>query len=180
MGPGITGSVYVTDNFSASLDLNILPLPDWRGIIDGVKYELSPTVRGGLMLLNYHPFATKFSLGVGMLFGGYTLDGQSTENNGTFSLGNQTYPASLVGTLTGTFESNRPTLALQIGWRGKGFNASFGISPFNTSANLTASGPAGSNPVFQNDVEEEIDRIKNEIERFPLLPYIRIGYQFSL
>ena len=178
-GPGLTGSVHITPLFSASLDVNLLPLSNRTESIDGIVYDLDPEVVGAVLAANYHPLGTRFSIGLGFVLGGYTLNGTSVPLGSTITIGDQAYPSSAVGTLTGTFETQRPVVAFLIGWRGKGFNLGIGISPLNTTGSIEASGPIGRDSAFQEDVQQEIDNVLQEIERVPVLPYFRIGYQFG-
>ena len=179
LGVGVTGGVHLQEVFSLSVDLNFLPLSDRVEEIDGIDYELDPQVGGTVIMANFHPGGKGFSVGIGAMFGGYNLDGVSTDVGSSISIGDETYPSSAVGTLTGSFEVGGPSVALHLGWRGDGFNFGLGVFSYNRSASLDASGPVGNDPEFRANVDQEIDNILEELDVVPVIPYLRIGYQFG-
>ena len=179
-GIGLAGDVKISDTFGVSAELNFLPMGNYDAEIDDVEYAFDPNFRSFILMANYFPGGGRFGLGAGVMLGGYGLKGEYSEPNGQIDIGGTNYPSAALGTLTGDFEIGGPSLALQLGWRSAGFNFGLGVFTFNSSASIDASGPLGSDPTFRADVDREIEMAKDDLEVIPVIPYLRIGYQFGI
>ncbi|MEM6785716.1 MAG: hypothetical protein AAF624_18495 [Bacteroidota bacterium] len=83
--------------------------------------------------------------------------------------------------MMGDFALGGPSVLLEVARRGTGFNVSLGILiPASSSAAWTVTGVAATDPDFQDDEDQELEEIEDELQREPVLPYFRIGYQFGL
>lgn len=180
LGIGLTGTVLFNNTISISADYSFLPTKNRIEEIDNIIYDLNPSISGLVLMANYHPWGNSFSFGMGAMMGGYNLAAISTETGSNISIGNETYSSSDIGSLSGDFKVGGPSLAFHVGWRSKGFNFSLGVFTLASSASLDASGPLGNDPSVRANIDDEITGILTEIEVIPVIPYLRIGYQFGL
>lgn len=180
LGVGAGASYFVTPRVSVSAEANFLPKSDVTTEIDGLEYASDVYVGGGLLLANFHPTGGKFSVGAGLFVGGYRLDGTVTPA-GPVEVGDRTYQPEEIGTLVGDFRVNGPVPVLMLGWRGPGFNLGVGVTTgYASRFDLEATGPVADSAEFRENVERERQEIEDAVKGVPVIPYLRIGWQFSL
>ncbi|MEM6785715.1 MAG: hypothetical protein AAF624_18490 [Bacteroidota bacterium] len=95
-GLGLSGNVRVAPRFSASAEFSWLPFPSIEAEIEDLDYDLGPNAYSILLLGHYHPGAGNFALGVGVMFGGYTLEGVATPKE-PVEIGGTTYQPEALG-----------------------------------------------------------------------------------
>jgi hypothetical protein len=184
LGLGIAASAKPTAKLGISAEYNLFPFSsiERRGFDNELLIE--PALRGGLLLVTFHPMGGKFSLAGGIQAGGANVDASlalAPGSNGTVELGDNTYAADDVGALNGSLEYGsavQPTF--MIGWMGKGFNAALGASLATPTLAITATGPLKDDPAFQADLQKEIDSFDDVAGKVPVYPYLRLGWQFGL
>jgi hypothetical protein len=184
---GVGGSVtrkLVVGFFSASGEIGFAPVGTTNVSLEGVRYTLEPTVTGGLAMLNLHPFRSGFSVGAGYMFGGYTADARTPDDEGAYALDGNTYTVDQYGTLSGRFELRGPVPALMIGWRGSGFNFGVGVSLIEPAVSLSADGTRSMEPDFQAALERERleleDALQLQLFGFKGIPLVRLGWELGV
>ncbi len=179
LGVGLSGSYRLSRLLSVSAEANLLPTLSASYDVDGIDYDADAQVRGSLLLVNLHPFGGTFSVGGGLFFGGYELDATATPAE-PVEIGGDTYQPEEIGTLDGVFSARGPIPVVMLGWRGRGFNFGVGVTTgYAAKVELTASGPYASRPEVQESLEEERQDIEDQIREVPVLPYLRLGWQFG-
>lgn len=105
---------------------------------------------------------------------------------GTVDIGDTTYTAADVGTLTGTIVTNKFAPYVGIGW-GKPASSRFGFFldlgvAFHGKPEITlaADGPVTALPGFQDDLEEERQSIEDDANWFRVYPVLSIGFSIGL
>lgn len=180
LGLGLSVDFRPIDRVSISAGYNLLPRFEVEMDIDDIAYTAEPHVGGGTALANVHPFGSRFVLGAGVFFGGYDFDVVATPAE-PVEFGDETYQPEDVGQVNGDFTFGKTAPVLYIGWRGAGLNFGLGLTTTtDADVQLSASGPVSLSPEFQQSLAEEEDRIRDELEVVPVLPYFRIGWQFGL
>ncbi len=186
-GLGVGGSVTRTAFFgylSLSGEIGLAPVGTTNATIKGVQYALEPTVIGGLLMANLHPFQSSFSVGAGYLLGGYQAAARTPETEGAYALDGTTYTVDQYGPLTGSMELKGPVPAFLIGWRGTGFNFGIGVAltePFvSLSADGARSGEAGFQSALAAERAEVEEALQLDLFGFRGIPLIRLGWELGL
>lgn len=155
----------------------------------GIDYDFEVDLKTTSLLLDWHPFQGGFRLTAGYVNNGITVTGDSTETTGTISIGDSTFNASDVGTLTAKveYDSNAPYLGL--GWgnavkanRGFGFSLDMGVIQMSDPSidyTLNGTNPA-IRPAIEAELDKEADELSEELSDFDTYPIIQLGlsYQF--
>ena len=179
LGVGLSGSYRLHRNLSISAEASVLPLGTMEFEEDDLTYEGDGQARGGLILVNLHPGGGNFSIGAGLFVGGYELDGTATPSE-PVELGGQTYQPSEVGNVVGEFWARGPVPVFVLGWRGRGFNFGVGVTTgYDAKVDLRVTGPAANRQDVRESVAREQQNIEDELKKVPVLPYLRIGWQFG-
>ncbi len=179
LGIGLSGSYRLHRNLSVSAEANILPLGTVEFEEDDLSYEGDGQASGGLLLVNLHPGGGNFSVGAGLFVGGYELDGTATPSE-PVELGGQTYLPGEVGNVVGEFWARGPVPIFMLGWRGRGFNFGVGVTTgYDARAELTVTGPAATRQDVRESVAREQQNIEDGFKKVPVIPYLRIGWQFG-
>ena len=85
-----------------------------------------------------------------------------------------------IGNLTGSFDFGGPAPAFMVGRRSGGFNLGVGVAlTGRPQVNLTATGALSEDPQFQADLDREVQAAQAELDRIPVMPLIRLGWQFG-
>jgi len=100
-------------------------------------------------------------------------------------IGDNIYNPEDVGTLTGVFTRNTLSPYLGIGFGNAatskiGFFLDLGVGYHGeVDFTLVADGPIVSDPEFQNDLEEEEQRIKEDVKDYKYYPVLSIGFSIG-
>ncbi len=151
--------------------------------IDDVSYDLDVGFTAGLTALDIHPFANGFRVSGGAYFSGRSIDLGATPSR-PVEIGDRTYTPQEVGMLTGTSDWNNAAPFLGVGFN-NGLNA---IKRFGFQAMLGAAyigdpdvtleatgGLLASDPAFQDDLDEEAQRLADDLDDFPFHPVLSLG-----
>ena len=186
-GLGVGGSVTRKTFFrfvSVSAEFGLAPVGTTTVTFEGVEYMLEPTVAGGLVMANLHPFRSNFSVGAGYLLGGYSSNAMTPEGAGAYVLNGQTYLVEDYGALQGTMELTGPVPAFMVGWRGSGFNFGLGVALTDPAVSLDAAGPMSGSVNYRADLAQERLDLENALQVgiFGLkgIPMIRLGWELGL
>lgn len=180
LGFGVGASYFAAPQISFSAEASLMPVLSPAVEISGVDYDAEIRIGGGVLLANYHPGSGRFSLGAGVLVGGYGLEGTATPTEPVV-VGGREYQPEEIGRLDGTLSVRGPRPTFLLGWRGEGLNFGLGVTGgYAFRFNLEANGPAASSAEFRQRVEQERQEIQDRLKRMPVLPYFRLGWQFGL
>ena len=151
--------------------------------IDDISYDLNLDYESFAALLDWHPFANGFRLTGGVVFddGNVTLDAESSEPQ---TIGGRTYTPAEMGTLTGTLDFDDTAVYAGLGF-GQPFHAGrwsmifdLGVVFQSYEVTLTADGALADNPQFQQDLREEEQDIKDDVDDFEIYPVIAFGVAY--
>ena len=181
-GLGVGGSAQVKLlQFSVSGEFGIVPVNSVTVASDDIDYAIDTDMGGGLVMLNFHPGVLGLTIGGGLMFGGYEATGDAVDLNDFVEIGDGQYDAADIGTLQGRFEFGGPAPAFMIGRRSGGLNIGVGVAlTGKPQISLTATGPITGDAQFLADLDAEIERAQSELDNIPVLPLVRIGWQFGL
>ena len=129
--------------------------------------------------------ALKVSTLGGVMYNDNHIDINS-EPAATFEIGDTTYSTQDAGTLEGKVDFNDIMPYIGIGWDTSfGKNNRFGllvdlgvVYQGSPDVDLSADGPLASNQAFQNDLQTEEDKLKEDLEAYEYYPVIGIGLSY--
>ena len=150
-----------------------------------IVYDVTLATPSATGTLDWHPGGTRFRFSGGVVYFAEDLELEATPKEDV-SIGNQEYSPEEIGELIGNLGTEEVAPYFGIGWgdstrEGVSFQIDFGVAFHGTpDVTLRATGPAGSQPGFQDDLNEEIVDINDEIERFRAYPVLSVGVGVGL
>lgn len=181
-GIGVGGTARFSPKLSASAEFNTLPFGSGIDLddVEGIDYKVDLSIWSFSLMGHVHPLGGGFALGAGLFFGGYGLKGTGVPQDYIVEIGDETYTAAEVGTAEAEFRLGGPAPMIEIGRRGRGFNAGLGlILPVNVKADVRFNGPIAEEPMFKEEMDKEIGTIKDAVRYVSVLPFLRLGYQIG-
>jgi hypothetical protein len=182
MGLGADVGISVNDRVGVRVGANLFPITPSITLAD-IKYEFdipSPQLTAMVDL---------FLVGGLRLSGGARLSTEDPGATGTLlssvDIGNVTYTAADVGTLSAVVATNELAPYLGIGFgniakRGLGFILDFGLAFHGKpEAQLAASGPISTDPTFQTELQREEVAFEDDINWVRFYPVVSIGVSFG-
>ena len=151
---------------------------------EDVRYDLDFGFTSGVAALDIHPFANGFRVSGGAYVSAHKVDLGATPSR-PVEIGDRTYTPQEVGTLTGQSDWNNLAPFLGIGFNNSqnavkrfGFQAMLGAAYIGEpDVVLAASGGLlASDPTFQDDIDEEAQKIENDLDDFPFQPILNVGF----
>ena len=187
LGPGLDLTVGIASWINARVGCNFFRLKH-DGSIRDVDYDMDLKLASLPLLLDIHPFRNEFRITGGMLYNRNAADLDAAPNRDV-TIGDNKYPASLIGELNGSvrFKTWAPYAGLGFGnavldaekrW---GFVFDLGVMMQGSpDVSLSATGPAAGHPQFQADLAKEEAEIQDDADSFKLYPVLAFGisYQF--
>lgn len=184
LGLGAGASARFARMFGASVEYNYaLGVPGYEKHGFDNTLMLDNRVQGGMIMAMFHPTGGSFAIGLGLLFGGATSEGElnlDPSDGTTIDLGDRTYSVAQVGKLTGDVDYSGVAPVFAIGMMGSGLNLALGAALGKPTLDVSASGPLSSNTTFQSDLDMEVDEITDVLDKVPVYPYLRIGWRFRI
>jgi hypothetical protein len=188
LGIGVDVTKAVTDRVNGRLGFNFGKL-DINRTDSGINYDSQLNLSSVQLLGDYYPFSrSNFRLTGGLIAQNNRYTVTSKPNpNGTYTIDNNQYQASDVGTLGGEFKSANsiaPYVGIGIGQpanEGFGFNADVGLMfAGSPQVSLTASNPAfNNNPITRNQIDNQARQTENNLKGFNLYPVISVGVSYG-
>ena len=184
LGAEVDGEYAFNPSFGARVGVRYFTY-DYNDDVSDIEYDVDLELLSVSALLDWHPFQGSFRISAGVMYNGNEADATGKPNaNGTYQIGDTTYPAAAVGTLDGNIDFNKFAPYVGLGWdtsfgKKKAFGFLFEIGAmFQGSPNvdLTASGPIASDPTFQQNLNQEKQNIEDDIDSFTIYPMIAIGF----
>lgn len=179
---GIGASAEVDfGSFSASAEAGMVPVNSVRYEQSGTEYLLDTQTFSGLLLANFKPGGGSFAIGAGLYFGGLNGDGEAQDVGLGYAVGDNLYSASEVGEMQVELEFGGVAPAVMLGVRGSGFNFGLGVAfTGQPEYRMMATGPIRNDPQFLDDVEIELEDVVDVFDKIPVMPLLRIGWQFGV
>ncbi len=185
LGLGVDGMVSFGEQLAVRAGINFQP---WavRADYSGVDFDLdlpSPSVMG---TVNYYPGGTIFFLSGGFVYFGDdpSLDAVLADS---LDLGDGTYAPEDIGNLTGTVDTRSlaPYLGIGLGNMSTGgewaFFLDLGAAFHGTpEVGLQADGPIAGDPVFQEDLRQEEEEIRDDLSSLKVYPVFSVGFRVRM
>jgi hypothetical protein len=145
--------------------------------IDDVDYDGDLKLGGEGVLVDIYPLGGQFRVTAGLYNNRNEVD-LVAKPSGPIQIGDTTYPAALVGTLSGTVEFDKIAPYLGIGWG----NVSKGhVVGFLFDAGVLRQGAgmidleSSKGLVSQDDLDAEAEKIEDDISDYELWPVVSVG-----
>ncbi len=150
-----------------------------------INYDFDLKLQSLSALLDWHPGGDGFRISGGLLSNGNKLDAVATPV-GNVDVGGTSYPAALVGTLSGKIEFNSVAPYVGIGWdnltgKNRGFGVAFDLGvAFQGSpkVDLTANGLIAGDAGFQADLATEEQQLKDDLKGYKYYPVLSLGLTY--
>lgn len=184
LGAGVELERSFTEKISARVGINYFPY-DYSGTEDDIEYEFELDLMTLGLFLDWHPYEGSFRLTGGVMYNGNSLD-STAKPAAAFEIGDQIYPAALVGTLDGEIDFNEIAPYVGLGWntafgkdRNWGFIFELGVMFQGTpKADLSATGPIALDPEFQAELAKEEKNLQDDLDGFEFYPNISVGFNY--
>ncbi len=181
--PGVGGTVWfpVAGSFAdVRLGFNTFTLNHTINS-GGNAYALHAVLRNAPLLVDWYPFGFGFHLTGGVVYNGNHVDYAAEPQNGMYVINGTPYPASTVGTLSGTvtYPHISPYLGVGFGDPFSGvlpvfFTADFGAF-YQRTPSVTLVSSNGGNPALNSQLAAEAGRIRSDMGRYRWYPVISFG-----
>lgn len=189
-----------TLGLGAELTVPVLPYLRARGgvygfqarfgrTIDGIRYDADLKLGSGGVFADLHPFRSGFRVSGGLLYNRNKADIVGRSTNG-FTIGDTSYTAAEVGSLTGDVTFRRWMPYAGVGWQsgfararpGLVFSADLGVG-FQGSPRVSlrsTDGLLSTSPELQADLQAELAEVQEDVRQYRLMPIVQIGlgYRF--
>jgi hypothetical protein len=185
LGIGAEGTIGLTDSLNTRIGFNAYPF-SYSGTVDDVDYNFDLSLLSGGLFLDWHPFGGNFRLSAGGLVNGNKIEAES-KPNASYKIGDNTYTADQVGTLKAETSFNNIAPYAGIGFGdavGKdkrfGFALDLGVIYQGTpSLKYTVTGPIQNNPAFQQDMDKQMQELKDALNYATWYPVVSIGLTYK-
>jgi hypothetical protein len=154
---------------------------------DGVDYEAEFGMKASSLKLDYYPFGGRFFIAAGAMMPDIDASVTGTPQDGmTYELNGTNYSAAQIGSVVGTAtvsDGTQPYLGW--GWRssherGFGFFSEFGVVATDIDVSLyTTNGFENIDPTLRNDLRNEEESLKDDIDKLPVFPVALIGISYT-
>jgi len=184
LGLGGELTVNVLSDLNARFGVTFFDL-SLDGEISNVEYDFDLDLLTFPITVDWYPFKNSFHVSAGIIVN-ETEVGLGARSDGSITIGDTTYLASDVGTLSGDLSFQRVAPYIGIGWGstfGKekrwGLITDLGVAFIGSpDVSLSASGPIASQPAFQSDLAQEQDELEDDLSDFNIYPVLSISLFF--
>lgn len=154
---------------------------------DGILYNGSLDLQSFGAMVDVYPFGGGFRISAGARISQNEVGLRATPTDQEIEVGDDTFTAAEVGTLTGRVEANDFAPTLTLGWaggrsRGLKFGVDAGVmfQGAPSVAELSGNGTLANDPDFRDALADERAEIEADIDSFKLYPILQfsIGYRF--
>lgn len=151
---------------------------DYNKSIDGIKYEGTLGLGSYGIQADFHPPAMPLYLTAGIFSNDNNISMLATPQ-GTYNIGGNTYTGAQIGNLSSNIEFDKTALY-------GGLGLEFQIGPVGLVAeggvyyqgepkvNMKATGPIASDPNFVADLNSEVSKVTNELDKAKYWPALTI------
>ena len=183
--------VDLTMGFNSSLEARIgVQGFDYSGVsgsTSDVDYDVDLKLFSGIVTADWYPFGGSFRVSGGMVINGNTVEADGKmRSDGTYSLNGTTYTSSQLASLHGKLEYNSVAPYLGIGWGNPLGNGNWTLT-FDLGAvfqgspdiSLTATGALANDPTLQANLEQERQKLKDELDKYDIYPVVSLGLNYA-
>lgn len=186
LGMGLELTKSFSDNINGRIGFNTWST-EQTGTEDEVDYNIEIDLQTVGAMVDWYAFSGSFRVSGGLLSNGNEIN-MTGVSNATYQIGDETYNASQVGTLTGVinFQSTAPYFG--IGWgnpvaKEKGFGFTFDVGVMfqgSPEVELNATGTLANNAAFLAELDQEEANLQSDLDDFKYWPVVALGvsYQF--
>ncbi|MFM2304432.1 MAG: hypothetical protein RLZZ135_1844 [Cyanobacteriota bacterium] len=188
LGIGIDIAKSLTSQVNGRLGFNFGNLNVNR-TDSGINYDSQLNLSSIQLVGDYYPFRqSNFRVTGGLVAQNNKLTVTSKPNaGGNYTIDNQSFPASSVGTLSGEFKSANsiaPYLGIGIGQpatEGLAFNADLGLMFAGApQVTLNASNPAfNGSPITRSLIDNQARQTENDLKGLNLYPVVSVGVSYG-
>lgn len=185
LGAGVDVTASIVPKLNARGNFNFFKY-SFSGTQSDVRYDTDLKLRSFAVLLDLHPIPRRgLRLSGGLLFNKNEL-GMVSQPTVSYTIGSKTYSNVQVGTLDGRVDFNRVAPYLGIGWgnatgRRVGIAFDLGVAfQGSPKVSLTATGPIATDPAFKNELNQEVQSVKDDLKAFKYYPVFSLGVSFKL
>ncbi|HTQ37127.1 MAG TPA: hypothetical protein VMH77_08830 [Steroidobacteraceae bacterium] len=132
------------------------------------------------VLGDFYPFGGSFRISAGLRSNHNKFEGVATPASGTVKVGDDTYTAAQVGTLTGDAKFKKASPTVTLGWAGKyktglefGFDLGV-VAQGSPKLNVTSNGTYANNATFQQDLDQKVAEWQDDVKDYKLWPVIQL------
>lgn len=183
LGYGAEFTLGMTESINARLGLNTYSYSDTEKQGD-VNYDMDLSWKTTGAFVDWHPFKGSFRVTLGYIQNNNEID-LDAKPSGSYDIGDSTYTAAQVGTLTGNVDFDNG-LFYGIGWgnagdgKGLGFIFEAGILQQSSEVDLKCRGGALCNDAgFLADLRKEEKKAQDDLDDFDQYPVISLGISYS-
>jgi len=183
MGVGIDGAVMVHPRVGIRAGANYFPF-DISYNSSGIDYNLDLASPQFLLVADLYP-TRSFRVSGGLMISSTDFD-LTAKPDGPVDVGGTTYTPAQVGNLTGVLETRDVSPYVGIGFGNPaasrvGLLLDLGVAFHgNPKAGLSADGPVAALPSFQQDLDQEAQKIQADVENYIVYPVLSIGVSIGL
>jgi hypothetical protein len=183
MGVGIDGAVMVHPMVGIRAGANYFPF-DISYNSSGIGYNLGPASPQFLLVADLYP-TRSFRVSGGLMISSADFE-LTAKLDGPVDIGGTTYTPAQVGKLTGVLETRDVSPYVGIGFGNPavsrvGLLVDLGVAFHgNPKAGLSADGPVAALPSFQQDLDQEAQKIQADVENYVVYPVLSIGVSIGL
>lgn len=187
LGAGADIIGRINDNLNLRLGLHGFTY-NIDGSYDGVEYDADLELFTGMLLADWFPFTNNFRVSAGLMYNGNEVSLSSSAKHTYFTIGDHTYKAKDVGTLSGSGDFNPIAPYLGFGYGGtfgdlNNFTFSFDIGILYQGSvdisSYTATGPLATNAQFQADMETERQQLEDDLDDYQFYPVVSFGVAYK-
>lgn len=183
LGYGAEFTLGLTESLNARVGLNSYSYSE-TATQDDIKYDMDLDWRTTGAFLDWHPMKNSFRLTVGYIQNGNDIS-MDAKPVGNYTIGDQTYSAAQVGTLTGSVDFD-DGLFYGVGFgnagdgQGLGFIVELGILQQAPNVSLKSTGGTVSDDAsFQAELAKEENKAQDDLDDFDQYPVISVGLSYS-
>lgn len=186
LGAGVEGTAGLLRGLNLRAGANALWF-DFEADTSDINYDLKVDLLSFPAVLDWHPFKkSDFRISAGILINQNEAELKGS-SQASYTIGDNVYNASDLGTLSGKVDFNKLAPYVGIGWGNAvgrnenwSFSCDFGVV-FQGEANidLAASGPISSDPAFQADLAREKKELEDELDDYKYYPLISLGVTYK-
>jgi len=183
MGVGVDAAVMVHSKVGLRAGANYFPF-DINFNSSGIDYSLDLPSPQFLLVADLYPTGG-FRVSGGLMISTSSFD-LTGELDGPVDIGGTSYTPAEVGNLTGTLETRDVSPYIGLGFGNPatsrvGFFLELGVAFHgNPDPSATADGPIAALPGFQQDLDQEVQEIRDDVENFVVYPVLSIGVSIGL
>jgi len=186
LGLGVEVTKSMTTALNARVGFNTWSYNENFSDNDGIEYEFNLELRSMSALLDWHPFNGGFRLSGGLFYNKNNITATAKPKS-SYSIGNSTYTAAQIGSVTANIDFKTMVPYLGIGWgNAVGKDKRLGIvfdlgivyqgSP---DVSMQATGLVASDPTFQADLAREEQELQNDVDEFKYYPVVSLGISYK-